>query len=46
MNEDMTTEATDELCIEVITDEYGMEYGKDGKKIRPIAFWFAIGRVH
>ena len=34
MNEDMTTEATDELCIEVITDEYGVEYGKDGKKMQ------------
>lgn len=34
MNEDMATEATDELCIEVITDEYGVEYGKDGKKMQ------------
>ena len=38
MNEDMTTEATDELCIEVITDEYGVEYGKDGKKNPPDSF--------
>ena len=33
MNEDMTTEITDEDFDEAITDEYGVTYSKDGRKL-------------
>ena len=33
MNEDMTTEITDEELNEAIIDEYGVKYSKDGRKL-------------